>query len=91
MYTASGQFIQSSGDLPDGSSESIYRYDDEVVTFAEPADAFGPGWSVTTGTPGSRVGEHPVRDDPCSRNSIPLLIDGLLSSRHAKIHGDAHR
>ncbi len=61
MYTASGQFMQDNGDFPDGSTEPIYSGDDELVAFTEPADAFGPPGSVTTGTPGSCVGEHPVR------------------------------
>ena len=91
MHTASGQFMQSSGDFPDGSSEPIYCDDDELVAFTEPADAFGPARSITTGTPGSGVGEHPIRDNPCSRNSILLLIDGLLSGRDPEIGGDTHR
>ncbi len=90
MHTASGQFMQGGGDLADGSSESIDGSDDELVTFAEPADAFGPPRSITTGTPGSCVGEDPIRDNPCSRNSILLLIDGLLSSGDPKVGSDTH-
>jgi hypothetical protein len=62
-----------------------------LVALTEPADAFGPARSVTTGTPGSCVGEHPIRDNPRSRNSILLLIDGLLSGGDPEIGGDAHR
>ena len=91
MDAASGQFMQSSSDFPNRSSESIHCDDDELVAFTEPADAFGPARSITTGTPGGCVGEHPIRDNPCSRNSILLLIDGLLSSGDPEIGGDAHR
>jgi len=91
MDTASGQFVQSSSDFPYRAAQSVYRYDDELVAFTEPADAFGPPRSITTSTPGSGIGEHAVRDNPCSRNSILLLIDGLLSSRDPEIGGDTHR
>jgi hypothetical protein len=88
--TASGQFMQSSGDFPDGSSESIYCDDDELVAFAEPADAFGPARSITTGAPGCGIGEDPIRNDSCSRNGILLLVDGLLSGGDPEIGGNAH-
>ena len=90
MDTASGQFMQSSGDFPDGSSESIYCDDDELVAFAEPADAFGPARSITTGAPGCGIGEDPIRNDSCSRNGIMLLVDGLLSGGDPEIGGNAH-
>ena len=90
MHTASGQVIQSSSDFPYRAAQPVYRYDDELVAFTEPADAFGPPRSITTGTPGGCVGEHPIRDNPCSRNSILLLIDGLLSGGDPEIGGDAH-
>jgi hypothetical protein len=90
MHTPGGQLMQSGRDFPDRASEPVHRNDYKVVAFAEPADAFGPARSVTTGAPGSCVGEHPIRVDPCSRNGILLLVDGLLPGRHAKIGGDAH-
>ena len=60
MYTASGQLMQSSGDFPDGSPEPVYGGDDQVVALTKPADALGPARSVTTGAPGSGVGEDPI-------------------------------
>ena len=68
----------------------IYCDDDELVAFTEPADALRPTWTVTSGAPGSYVSEHPIRNDPCSRNGILLLVDGLLSGRDAKV-GSTHR
>jgi hypothetical protein len=91
MDTASGQLMQSGGNFPNGSSEPVDGDNYEVVAFAEPADALCPGRSVATGASGCGIGEHSVRGDPCSRNSILLLIDGLLSSRDPEIGGDAHR
>jgi len=82
--------MQCSGHLPNGSSEPVYGDDDELVAFSEPAHAFRPARSVTTGASGRGVGEHPIRNDPCSRNSILLLVDGLLSGGDAKIGGNAH-
>jgi hypothetical protein len=89
--TASSQLVQSSSDFPNGSSESIYCDHNELVAFAEPADAFGPAWSGTPGSPGSRVGEYSIGDNPRCHNSILLLIDGLLSGGDPKIGSDAHR
>jgi hypothetical protein len=82
--------MKSGSNFPNGSSESVYGDDDEVVAFSEPADAFRPPGSVATGASGSCVGENPVRNDACSRNSIVLLVDGLLSGGDAKIGGDTH-
>ncbi len=83
--------MQSGGNFPNRSSKPVYGDDHEMVTFPEPAHAFRPAWSVTTGTPGSCVGEHPIRNDPCSRNSILLLVDGLLSGGDPEIGSYAHR
>jgi hypothetical protein len=89
MYAASGQFMQSGGDFPDGSSESVYGSDDQVVALPKPANAFGPTRSVTTGAPRGGVGEYPVGDNSCSRNCILLLVDGLLSGGDAKVGSNA--
>jgi hypothetical protein len=83
--------MKSGSNFPNGSSESIYGDDDELVAFPEPAHAFSPARSVTTGTPRRGVGEYPIGDNPRSGNSILLLIDGLLASRDPEIGGDAHR
>ena len=78
MYTASAQLIQRCRDLPNGSSESIHSSDDQVVALTEPADAFGPTWSVTPGPSGSRVSEYPIGYDASGGDHILLLIDRLL-------------
>ena len=82
--------MQSSGDFPDGSSESIYCDDHELVALAEPADAFGPARSITTGTPGSCVGEHPIRCNASVGDSVVLLIHGLLPSGNPKVSSNTH-
>jgi hypothetical protein len=77
MDTTSGQFVQSSGDFPDGSSESIYCDNDDLVAFAEPADALGPTRSMAAGAPGCGIGEYPIGNDAGSPDDIVLLINGL--------------
>jgi hypothetical protein len=61
-----------------------------MVAFTEPADAFGPARSVTTGASRCGVGEDTIRNDPCSRNGILLLVGGLLSGGDAKVGSNAH-
>ena len=51
MYTASGQLMQSSGDFPNGSSEPVYRSDDQVVALPEPAHALGPAGRLLPARP----------------------------------------
>src|ERR1700722_15879441 len=90
MHTPGGQLMQSGRDFPDRASEPVHRNDHQLVAFSEPPDAFHPTRSVTTGAPGSCVGEHPIRNDPRSRDGILLLVDGLLSGGDAKVGGNAH-
>jgi len=90
MDTASGQFMQSSGDFPDGSSEPVDGSDDEVIALPKPAQAFGPARSVATGTPGCGVAAHPIGNDAGGRDDIVLLIDRLLPSGNPEIDGNTH-
>ncbi len=90
MYTASGQFMQSSGDLTNGSPEPVYRSDDQVVTLPEPAHALCPARSIATGASGSGVGEHPIGNNAGGRDDIVLLIDGLLPGRDPDVNGNTH-
>ena len=76
--------------LPNGSSEPVYGDDDELVAFSEPAHAFRPARSVTTGASGRGVGEHPVGHDARSRDGVVLLLDGLLPGGHSEVNGGAH-
>ena len=91
MDSPSGQLMQRRGDFPHGSPEPVDSGDDQVVALPKPAHALCPARPIAAGTPGSCVGEHPIRNDPCSRNSILLLIDGLLSGGDPKIGSDAHQ
>jgi hypothetical protein len=36
------------------------------------------------------VGEHPIGNDPGSRDDVMLLIDGLLTGGDPEIYGGAH-
>src|SRR5277367_3904655 len=91
MYTASGQLMQRCGDFPHRPSEPVDSGDNQVVAFTEPAHALGPTRTVTTGAPGSGVGEHAVGTDARGCDDIVLLIDRLLPGRHTEIDGKTHR
>src|ERR1700761_2037012 len=82
--------MQSISDFPDGSSEPVYGDDHEVVTFTQPAHAFGPTWSVATSASRCGVGEHPIRRDARSPYRVVLLVDRLLPGGYPEIRGGAH-
>jgi hypothetical protein len=82
--------MQSGGDLANGSSEPVDGDDNELVALPKPAHALGPARPIATGAPGRGVDEDAVRDDPCSRNSILLLIDGLLPGGNPKVRSNTH-
>jgi hypothetical protein len=88
--TTSGQLVQCSGNFSNGSSEPIYRNDDKLVGFTEPADTFRPARPVAPGASGGGVGEHSLGCDACGCNGVVLLVDALLAGGHPEVRSGAH-
>lgn len=79
---AIGQLVEGGGDFAYRTPEPVNSDDNEVVAFAEPAHAFCPAGPHAAGTPGGGVGEDSVGGYARRRDSVVLLVDGLLPGGH---------